>query len=282
MFKRDLPLNAVKEKYSDEQSMFMELDGTEVHYKDEGSGEPLILLHSINTTLHDWDGWTNVLCPHLRIIRLDLPGFGLSSYDKYFDFRLDSYIYFLKKFTTKLQLNHFAIGGVAWGADIAWHYTSLHPYIVDKLVLVNPTDYETYKPPFYQQMSQKWFGKPLYRWSGSKQIIRRRAKKWFNDPKQLTADLLERYQMMLLKEGNRKAFIALNNAFHRNRFDRLKNIQTPTLLLCSQSFGKSPFEQEIPKVQTHYYYNTKNYPMLELPSQTARDVLDFVDAVKIK
>ncbi len=277
MFKRDISLEVIKKQYSDEFSKFITIDDFEVHYKDEGEGMPLVLLHSMNTSLHDWEEWTNSLKGNHRIIRLDLPGFGLSGFDQYFDFRLDTYIYFIKKFTTKIGLQNFNFGGVGWGADIAWHYTTLHPYLVDQLILVNPVDYSEYKLPFYQRMSQHWFGKSFFRWFGSKKIVEKRIDKWFSDAKSLSEQQINRYQNLLLKEGNRKAYIAVNNAFHRNRYNRLINIKTPTLLLCSTALGKSPFEKELPNVTTIYYKETKNYPMIELPAKTAKDVNDFLN-----
>ncbi len=276
MFKRDIPLDTVKQKFADEQSKFITIDGFEVHYKTEGTGEPLLLLHSVNTTLQDWDLLAASLKDHFQVVRLDLPGFGLSEFNKNFDFKLDTYIYFLKKFTTQIGLKTFHLTGVGWGADLAWHYCILHHYLVNKLVLINPTDHPEYKLPRYQRASRSPFGSIIYRWSGSKSIIKKRAKKWFSNLEQIKDTDIERYQMMLLKSGNRKAFVRFNRAFHRDRYDRLEKLPTPTLLLCSKTLGKNPLENKIPNVTTHYYEKTNNYPMIELPNETAKDMLDFL------
>ena len=276
MFKRDLPLEAVKERYSDEQSKFISIDGVDIHYKDEGTGAPLLLIHSLNTSLLDWEDWTMELKDHFRVIRLDLPGFGLSEYHKDFDFQLDSYIYFLKKFIAHLKLTNILLGGVAWGADISWHYATLSPYLVNKLVLVNPSDHPNYHPPFYQKLSKHWFGKAIFRWTGSKGIVKKRAKKWFHSTENLNDETLERFQIMLLKEGNRKAFIATNNGFHRNRYKRLSALKVNTLLVCSEELGKNPMEKQLPNSTSIYYKNTRNYPMIEQAQQSSKDVLDFL------
>ena len=91
MFKSDIPFDTIKEKYTDEQSQFISIDGMDVHYKDEGEGEVLLLLHSVNTSLHDWDNCSDDLNKHFRVIRLDLPGFGLTLASKDFDYKRDSY-----------------------------------------------------------------------------------------------------------------------------------------------------------------------------------------------
>lgn len=276
MFKRDLPLETVKHNYSDEESEFILIDGVDIHYKDEGDGTPLVLVHSLDTTLMDWDGWIEHLQEDFRIIRLDLPGFGLSDCPDEFDFQKDSYIYFLKKFIAALRLENVIVGGVAWGADLAWHYATLSPYLIDKLVLINPSDHPNYHPPFYQNMSKHPLGSWIYRWSASKRIIKKRAKKWFQNQEALNEEMLERFQDMLLREDNRKAFIKINKSSQKNRYERLSSLEIPTFLMCSDALGKNPMEKHLPNVTTIYYKNARIYPMIELPEQSAKDVLAFL------
>ena len=49
-----------------------------VHYRDEGKGETIILLHGTGASLHTWDKWTDKLKNNYRVIRLDLPAYGLT------------------------------------------------------------------------------------------------------------------------------------------------------------------------------------------------------------
>ena len=73
-----IPLDKLKAKYADVNSKIIEIDGMNIHYKDEGQGPTLILLHGVCASLHTWDGWAERLKSHYRIIRLDIPGFGLT------------------------------------------------------------------------------------------------------------------------------------------------------------------------------------------------------------
>ena len=61
-------------KYTDHQSQFVEIDGGIVHYKDEGSGFPLVLVHGTFASLHAFDHWVSLMQDRFRIIRMDLPG----------------------------------------------------------------------------------------------------------------------------------------------------------------------------------------------------------------
>lgn len=73
-----IPMDKLKAKYADNETKTIQVDGINVYYKDEGQGPTLILLHGVCASLHTWDGWTERLKDHYRIIRIDIPGFGLT------------------------------------------------------------------------------------------------------------------------------------------------------------------------------------------------------------
>jgi 3-oxoadipate enol-lactonase len=58
---------------------WMDVNGVSLGYLDSGAGEiPLVLLHEMGGTLESWDYLVPLLPPHLRVLRLDLRGAGLS------------------------------------------------------------------------------------------------------------------------------------------------------------------------------------------------------------
>src|SRR5271169_6803699 len=73
----DIPVQQLLATYASGASKFVEVDGLRVHYRDEGQGPPVVLLHGTGASLHTWEAWTAVLSPHYRVLRMDLPGFGL-------------------------------------------------------------------------------------------------------------------------------------------------------------------------------------------------------------
>jgi pimeloyl-ACP methyl ester carboxylesterase len=52
--------------------------GKSIHYKVEGNGKHVILLHGFLESLDMWDDFANVLSQEFTVIRIDLPGFGKS------------------------------------------------------------------------------------------------------------------------------------------------------------------------------------------------------------
>ena len=77
----DLPLDVLKERWAPEPSKFLELDGMQVHYRDEGPAAdpvPVVLIHGTGNSLHTWEGIVSALKIDRRVISFDRPGYGLT------------------------------------------------------------------------------------------------------------------------------------------------------------------------------------------------------------
>ncbi|HZX63804.1 MAG TPA: alpha/beta hydrolase, partial [Myxococcales bacterium] len=109
--KGDIPLQDLKGRYAGAASRFLDIGGLQVHYRDEGDGPPLLLLHGTGSSLHTWDGWAGALRDRFRVIRMDLPGFGLTGPNKDDDYRISSYVEFVEAFRKRLGLDTFALAG---------------------------------------------------------------------------------------------------------------------------------------------------------------------------
>ncbi len=73
-----LELSELRELYAEEDSKFVSIHGMKIHYKDEGQGPVLLMVHGSQSSLHTWDVIVDMLKTEYRIIRYDIPGFGLS------------------------------------------------------------------------------------------------------------------------------------------------------------------------------------------------------------
>jgi pimeloyl-ACP methyl ester carboxylesterase len=123
----DIPVEELKLEYANEQSEFMELNGLSVHYRDEGEGMPVVLVHGTAASLHTWDDWTNTLKEHYRVIRMDIPAFGLTGPDPKGDYSIDGYVGFLAQFLDQLHIDSMYLAGNSLGGNIAWNFASEHP-----------------------------------------------------------------------------------------------------------------------------------------------------------
>lgn len=279
MFKLDIPLDKIKPKHTDDNSKFITIDKMQVHYKDDGKGKALVLLHDAGTSLKIWDSWMPFLSEHFRIIRLDLPGFGLTPKSNRFNYQMDSYIYFIKKFTTALGLGleTFNIGGVGFGGHLAWQYTLLHQHKVEKLLLINAQGYATQSSLSLFQFDKKSsFGRFMLRWRGTQRMVDKQLKKVLGNPSIVDSQLVEETQELLLCKGNRQSLVTLASIELKDRRKRLSEIQTPTLIQWGSKAEKVKFEKDLPNSKYHVYKGVGLFPMIEQPEQTAKDVLSFL------
>lgn len=58
--------------------MFERSDTIGLNYRDEGAGEPVLLIHGVGANLESWDGVLSYLSPHRRYLRFDQRGHGKS------------------------------------------------------------------------------------------------------------------------------------------------------------------------------------------------------------
>ena len=106
----------------------------QVHYRVEGEGMPIVLIHGTGSCLQTWDTWTDTLQKNnFKVIRLDMPGFGLTGARKDKDYSVKTYINFLDTFLQRIHIDTFAIAGNSLGGEIAWRYALEHPSKVSTL-----------------------------------------------------------------------------------------------------------------------------------------------------
>src|ERR1700726_4656472 len=55
MLRPDIPRAAPLPEYGAAPSKFVEIEGMRIHYRDEGAGSPLMLLHGFGSSLYTWD-----------------------------------------------------------------------------------------------------------------------------------------------------------------------------------------------------------------------------------
>lgn len=279
MFKLDLPLDKIQSKYTNDASKFVTIDKMNVHYTDEGSGKALVLLHDAGLSLQIWDNLMPFLTSHFRVIRLDLPGFGLTAASKRFDYSMDKYIYFVKKFTATLGLGlkTFDILGAGFGGHIAWQYTLLHQHKIDKLILINSQGYASKNSLSLFQFDKKGgFGKFMLRWRGTNRMINKLLKKNVGNETAVNDKIVEQIQDFLLCKGNRKSLVRLTDAAIKDRKQRISEIKTPTLIIWGNKVEKVNFEKDLPNVQFKNYERIGLLPMIEDSKRTAEDILYFL------
>ena len=124
------------EKYADENSAFADIKGIEVHYKDQGSGPPVLLLHGSFGSVHTWDVVVEHLDSDYRLIRFDQPQAALSS-DVPAENEGLSLEDFVAAFLDEIDVDKVHLAGTSSGGIIAYRFASKYPERLGALVIAN-------------------------------------------------------------------------------------------------------------------------------------------------
>lgn len=135
------PISALRETYQDEQSRYMHIRGVEVHYKDEGEGPVLLMIHGSQSTLRTYDRIAELLGDRYRIIRMDLPGYGLSSAISDEAAAASQPVQIIEGLVDALRVERLTAIGVSSGGTMAAFLAAKRPALVERLILSNmPSD----------------------------------------------------------------------------------------------------------------------------------------------
>jgi haloalkane dehalogenase len=90
-------------------SHYVEIEGCDIHYVDEGDGPALLLLHSHGMWSFTYRHLIRALRDRFRCIALDFPGFGLSSAPREFRHTVSNYSTLLDGFVQELDLRDMVL-----------------------------------------------------------------------------------------------------------------------------------------------------------------------------
>jgi pimeloyl-ACP methyl ester carboxylesterase len=236
----DKPVSELTAKWAPAPSQFVQLNGQQVHLRDEGprtDPEPIVLIHGTSSSLHTWDGWVAGLKAERRVIRMDLPAFGLTGAQEGQVLTQMAYVEFVRSLLDQLGVARAVVAGNSLGGEIAWMLAAHHPERVSKLVLVDAGGYAFPREgmPIGFRLATIPQLKPVVPYLMPPGTIERTVQGVYGDPTRITPDLIERYRDMALREGNRRA---LFERFAQSKMgahaDEVKQVHQPTLILWGQ------------------------------------------------
>jgi pimeloyl-ACP methyl ester carboxylesterase len=140
----DIPVEQLKAKYLKSNSAFIDIDGVPVHYIIEGRMEdalPIVFIHGTSASLHTWDTLSSLLKPNKKIIRFDLPAFGLTGPNRLNQYNFNYYNQFLDQLRLKLNVTQCIVAGNSLGGSIDWNYAIASPDKVKQLILLDASGY---------------------------------------------------------------------------------------------------------------------------------------------
>lgn len=283
-FRFDIPLDTLKAKYANGVSKFIEIDGMPVHYRLEGKGEStLVLIHGTGASLHTWERWTEILKNDFKIVRMDLPAFGLTGPHPQHQYRIEDYVLFIDKLLAQLNIAQCHLAGNSLGGQIAWEYALAHPEKVDKLILLDAGGVPSNrKRPWIFRLAQTPVLNQIVRYVTPRSFFENNLKQVYADHSKITDELITRYYELARREGNREAFIERTKTRSASNFEFISKIKNPTLIQWGEADTWIPLSageqlaEKIPNAKLIVYPKVGHVPMEEAPEMTAKDALAFL------
>lgn len=272
--------------YTNEESKFVCIDGSLIHYRDEGEGDPILLIHGACASLHTFDAWTEILTKTHRVIRLDLPGSGLSDPPEWGNSEAnETYLAYVHRFLEILGITSCAIAGNSLGGWLSWEMAIRYPKLINRLILVSSAGYidATSIPPIF------FLGRvPVLNRMGklmvSKTFLQKNLEDVFVHRHMLTPAVIERVYDLFSQRNNTDTFLYWVSGKFKNHTRQLPKIKQPTLIIWGEQDpwikinNAYRFNNAIEQSELVVYEDLGHVPQEEAPEKTAEDVLEFLEA----
>lgn len=244
LYAPDKPRAALEASYPGD---YRTIDGVRLRLRDTGPRDApaVILLHGFGASLETWEPWALALTARFRVIRLDLPGFGLTGPDPTGDYTDARAIKILVDLMDQLNVERASLVGNSLGGRIAWSFAAVHPDRVTRLVLVSPDGFAS--PGFdYGKAPKTPLMMKALPYVTPRGMLKGSLAAAYARPATLSETTVTRYRDLMLAPGVRPAILArMGQTILRDPAPILARIEVPTLLLWGEKDGMIPIGNSV-------------------------------------
>lgn len=271
----DVPRATLEARYLDSPADLRSVGPWQLHVRQNGPpGAPaVVLLHGFGSSLHTWDVWAKGLATTHRVVRIDLPGSGLSPPDPAHDYRDERSLDMLIALMDSLGLQRTSLVGHSMGGRIAWTFAAKFPERVDKLVLVAPDGFASFGFEYGKPMDvPATLG--LMRHVLPKPLLRMNLKSAYARSEALSDAVTTRYHDLILAPGARQAMLdRLRQTVLQEPLPLLRQIKAPTLLVWGEADAMIPVSNAQDYLQALQSSRLVSWPQVgHLPQEEAAEL----------
>ena len=249
-----------------------------------GARETVLLVHGYGSSSASYAPVMDALARHLRVLAIDLPGFGKSD-RREGDYSPDALADVLADVLTQKGVQRAHVVGHSWGSSVVLAFARRHPERLDKLVIISGWVYDEQLLPVMRWARVPGLGEALYG-AFYANAIGERLYLNFVDPSLVTQKVVEEVEKQMALEGAVAAALAAARGMHRfaETEGEYRTIKNPTLLLWGRddrvarlAFGER-LARELPHAELVVLPRCGHIPMWECTGETAAALTDFLTA----
>lgn len=253
-----------------------------VSYVDQGSGEPIVLLHGIPTWGYLWHGILPTLAESHRVLAPDLLGFGFSDKGDNFDRSIARQAEMIDAWLEMLGIDRADVVAHDIGGGVALRLATLFAQRVRRLCVMNTVCYDSWPVEMMLQL-----GHPsVYRKAPAKTAMagmKLALKQGFaSSPKDETMEgLLAPYSTEVGKLSLIRNAAALNTNLTTEITRLLPRIAADTLILWGEDDKFQPVEfgerlaWDLPGARLVRISDARHFVMLDQPKAVLHQLTDF-------
>jgi pimeloyl-ACP methyl ester carboxylesterase len=265
---------------------FATVQGTPIHFVDEGKGPPVVFIHGFASSLNAWAGVRERVARSHRVIALDLKGFGRSGRPEGdYSPRAQAELV-LGLLDARGVTGPVAVVAHSWGSSIALQMALLQPKRVERLALYDAWVYEDQLPTAFVWARADGVGEAIIGMFYDERADEKIALAFY-DERFVTEELIETVEEQLARPGTQAAALA---AIRGQRFEEVqahyKDIDKPVLLLWGREDKVTTLEygerlsKELPQARLVVYPQCGHFPMIEARTPSTRDLVQFLGEMK--
>ncbi len=278
-----LTLQELRAKYAEPSGRIANIGGVDVYYKDEGKGPAILLIHGSVSSLRAYDGVAARLSKRYRVIRYDIPPFGLSGPVSDEAAAKLKPVDIPEQLLEKLKVTSVNVVAFSSGGLTAAALAAKRPELVRRVILANvpadPVDSSHLDPKMVLSASGSF--RTLAEW---KEFL-----DYFSGvPGRISAPAIQQIYDLNRRaaEKNLQSLVSLTSD-HPRVVDTLSKVTAPTLLIWGQRdlLLTPPTANALAGYLTHAEVSKLllpdigHYPTLEAPDRFATIVADYIEAV---
>ncbi|AKP47060.1 alpha/beta hydrolase [Bacillus smithii] len=268
-----------------DKGKYVDVQGIQTHYHEEGKGEPLLLIHGSGPGVSAWANWRLVfpiLSRHYHLYAPDVVGFGYTERPENIQYSVDLWVEHMIAFIETMNLRNVSIIGNSMGGALALHVANRRPDLVKKIILMGSTGIEF---PITAELDAVWGYTP------SIENMKKLISIFSNDQSMAENDNLVkmRYESSI-EPGFQEAFSAMFPAPRQRHVNalaltenQLSKIEIPILLIHGREDRVIPLEktnwklsQIIPNAELHVFPNCGHWVQIEKTEPFIGQVIEFL------
>lgn len=232
---------------------FIEINGVNVHYYEEGIGEPVLFIHGIGQSIYTFRNNIPDFAACFHVIAVDLVGHGQTDAPE-IDYSLQDYGDMLAAFLEALHMDAVHIFAFSSGGIIAIDFAVNYPEKVKKLIMVSPGGLTEHYPARIRQLTVPVWGDILFTFFRKKNIYQCLSDAYF-DRTVVNDQLVEQYARFLLQKEYLDAVVTtLNNWDDSHLAEMLHTLKMPIYIFWGECDYWHPlaylelYEEAIPQL----------------------------------